>query len=145
MHFLWLKSLVWLKIYVRTIIKMGTNPALWLDRDKEEISSLMKLFLCPLPLWKIEAREFHYELVCFSSRPSWVRDSKAISVRSQPWSSHLHTSLQLLLQCSYLKSVFTVISPLAFADSNIYTISLKTFILLLLNLLCLSSKLHTLI
>lgn len=97
---------------------MRTSAASWLNRDKEEISCLMKLFLCPLPLWKIEAPAFHYKSVCFASHSSLVWKSKAISLRSHPWSSHLLSCLQLSHLCRYLpKSVFWVASPLALATS----------------------------
>lgn len=107
---------------------MRTSAASWLNRDKEEISCLMKLFLCPLPLWKIEAPAFHYKSVCFASHSSLVWKSKAISVRSHPWSSHLHSCLQLSPLCRYLpKSVFQVASPSALATS---CISVKQFLFL---------------
>lgn len=81
---------------------MRTSPAFLFNREKEEISCLMKLFLCPLPLWKIEATVFHYESVCFDSHLSLVRKSKAISVRSHTRCSHLHSCLRLSPLCRYL-------------------------------------------
>lgn len=104
------------KAYIRTIFRMRTSPVFWLNRDKEEISCLMKLFLCPLPLWKIKATVFHYASVCSASHPSLAWDWKAVSVRGHPWSSHHHSWLQLSLLSRYhLKSVFQVLSPSALA------------------------------
>lgn len=50
--------------------------------------------------------------VCFTSHPSLVWESKAISVRSHPWSSHRHSWLQLSPLRRYLpKSVLQVPLP----------------------------------
>lgn len=88
---------------------MRTSPAFWLHRDKEEVSCLMKLLLCPLPLWKMAATVLRYESECLASYPSSVWESKAISVRCHPWSSHLRSCLPLSPICrclpnSYFKS-----------------------------------------